>query len=282
MRIDGSRLNPFWAQELQAKSQEQTALPGVPSNAGQESASGFAINVSNAIPAPPPGLEGLILPKDLASVTRLAVEMGAPKDKGDLFAINMHRRLAGRTDAEGNEKDVSDLVKSLSEAVGYLHDKHGEKTATLAMALIMGSGGNASSEKSLSKGLVKVLELVDRKFGIAAGDEAMARFNGALNREMNDYFENGLSEKFLVKNQDVPGISMAMADMKSRFARQAAVATGSGETEQSLNDKLLEDLSTELEETTSPEEMGKARTKKAMEAYGMIAAPEPELLSMTA
>ncbi len=282
MRIDGSRLNPFWAQELQAKSQEQTALPGVPSNVGQESASGFAINVSNAIPAPPPGLEGMIAPKDLASITRLAAEINGPKDKNDLFATNMYRCLAGRTDAEGNEKDVSDLINSLSEAVAYLRDKHGEKTATLAMALIMGSGGNASSEESLSKGLVKVLKLVDRNFGIAAGDEAMAHFNGAPNQEMNDYFENGLNEKFLVKNQETPGLGLAMADMKNRFARQAAATSDTSETDQTLNNDLLKDLSTELEDATSPEELEKAQTTKALEAYGMVSFPEPELLSMTA
>ncbi|MBU1249398.1 MAG: hypothetical protein KKB70_11910 [Proteobacteria bacterium] len=282
MRIDGNTLNPFWALEQQRKQQEHSAVPGVPSVQGQENASGFALNIASPNIAPPPGLEGVFDSKSTTSISELTLEHGVPKDLRDLLALELERRLGGQVDEEGVEKDVHALVDSLVDAVGYIKDQHGDEAGGAAMTMLLGATDGNVTEDSLSKGLVKILEFVDRNFGINAGNAAIAKFNGSLNNAVNDYYGNGLNEKFMVATDEVTNVSIAMQDMHGRIVRRAATATEGLDTEKTSNEQLLKELSTELEEATDPEEMLKIRAKKAMEAYGFIAMPEPQLLSKSA
>lgn len=247
-------------------------------------------------PPPPPGLEGVFdhpgttatAESAARSMTDLVEEMGAPQSTSEVFALEMVRRMQGQVDENGELKDTTRLANALKNAVNWVADQHGEMTANSLMASVLGSTGEAASEQSVSNGLVRALKLVDQSFGVKAGDEAIAQFNGELNNALNDYFDNGLDEKFLVvgSSAGTSGVSINAASLSGRYARQAVEANTETQSEQSLTEKMLKDLTEEMDEqyedVTDPEAMAKAKVKKALNAYGVIVAPEPTLLSASA
>lgn len=295
MRIDGSTLNPF--RELQVQSKNSFGLPGAGTlaqetgqNVGQDS-DGFNLTISSAALPPPSGLEGAFdfpdsaTASSAASMSALAEQTGAPESTADAFALEMARRMQGQVDANGEAKDTAPLTAALSNAVEWIRDQHGDMTANAVMATVLGETGDAASEQSVSNGLVKALKLVDEHFGAAASDAAVVQFNGALNRELNAYFDNGRSEEFLAVTTSADGL----AAISSSFARQAMAETSG--SEQSVTEMLQEPvqrLMEDLEESTSPEALaasadtGTAATRKALAAYGYVAQPEPQLFSVSA
>ncbi|MGE4503850.1 MAG: hypothetical protein AB7D51_00755 [Desulfovibrionaceae bacterium] len=276
MRIDGSTLNPFWAQRLESR-QDNTTVPGVPTLGKDESGPQFIAN-NESQGAASAAAELLASSGSSASVTRLAQEMSSLESSQDAFALEMTRRLSGLTDAEGEEKDPTALVGALNGAVSFIRQQHGDDAATASMAMILGSTGGRASEDSLGNGLVKVLQFVDDTYGYEAGDRALVKFNGELNRELNGFFENGLSEKFLVAD-DVDATSIAMSAVKNRYARRAAESADDDGEAKTANEALLEELAREMEQATNPEELAKRKMEQAQQAYGFIASPEPQFLS---
>lgn len=289
MRIDGSSLNPFAGiQPFGPQTQSGSGIPGVPGLAqSNEQSSAFTIRVASYPPPPPPGLEGVFDHPGSAietkTMTELVEEMGKPESTSDVFALEMVRRMQGQKDENGEVKDATRLGNALKNAVKWVQDQHGDMTANSLMATVLGSTGDAASEQTVSNGLVNALKLVDQTHGMNAGDAAMAHFNGELNNALNDYFDNGQSEKFLaMQSSGAHGMSMAAANLSSRFARQSTEAAYKATSEQSLTDTMLKNMTKELDEATDPDAMAKAKAKKAMAAYGFVAAPEPELLSASA
>ncbi len=99
------------------------------------------------------------------------------------------------TDAERNA-----LSGALSGSVRWVADTFGDAAATAVMGIVYKSVGDGPvTEDSLGEGLLNALRFVDRQFGTTSGDAFMAQLNGGgLNDALNDYFDNGLSERFMV------------------------------------------------------------------------------------
>ncbi|MBZ2173283.1 hypothetical protein [Nitratidesulfovibrio sp. SRB-5] len=131
------------------------------------------------------------------------------------------------TDAE---RDA--LSGALSGSVRWVADKFGDAAATAVMGIVYKSVGDGPvTEDSLGEGLLNALRFVDRQFGTASGDAFMAQLNGGgLNNALNDYFDNGLSERFMVAgagnlaDDAVQGAETA----KATLVQQAADGDGDG------------------------------------------------------
>ncbi|BFR46953.1 hypothetical protein RVX_R00140 [Nitratidesulfovibrio sp. HK-II] len=138
------------------------------------------------------------------------------------------------------------LSGALSGSVQWVADKFGDAAATAVMGIVYKSIGDGPvTEDALGEGLLNALRFVDRQFGTASGDAFMAQLNGGgLNDALNDYFDNGLSERFLVAgagnlaDDAVQGAEAA----KATLVQQAAEGDGGGGTDamQSLLDMLRE------------------------------------------
>lgn len=147
---------------------------------------------------------------------------------------------AAPTDAEREA-----LSGALSGSVRWVADKFGDAAATAVMGIVYKSVGDGPvTEDALGEGLLNALRFVDRQFGTTSGDAFMAQLNGGgLNDALNDYFDNGLSERFMVAgagnlaDDAVQGAEAA----KATLVQQAADGAGGGaDAMQSLLDMLRE------------------------------------------
>ena len=123
----------------------------------------------------------------------------------DVFAAEVMRRIesaqtpvtASNAGAGVNMEAAGDLQSALAGAVETVRDKHGDAAATAVMGIIIkGVGDGTGGEDALGDAMVSALKFIDRNFGVAAGDAAMANFNGALNTSINAFYQNGHLEEF--------------------------------------------------------------------------------------
>lgn len=112
-------------------------------------------------------------------------------------------------------KDPSDLAGALANAADFIEGKFGHEAATAFKGIVVSGSGDQITEDSLSNGLLKSIQFIDRNFGFAAGDQVMDHFNGGLNNAMNDYFENGLQEHFFATD---PGATTQVT-LQNTFAQ---------------------------------------------------------------
>jgi len=128
-----------------------------------------------------------------------------PLEQGAIegFAHEITRRAA-LTEAPENRTTTDEaLEKSITEAVSFVEDNFGDRAARTFMGVVLQNAGSKPlSEDDLGNALVDGLEFIDKAFGIAAGDKAMAFFNGELNQAINGYFQNGKNESFLAMDVD--------------------------------------------------------------------------------
>lgn len=214
-----------------------------------------------------------------------------PTTLGETFANEIVRRMGETTDENGEPRDSDDLREQLASTMDWLRERFGDETGAAAAGMILQSTSSGVTEESLGQGMLNVLKFIDRNFGIAAGDQAMAQFNSGINTALNEYFDNGLNELFFDAGAaDGPS---ATQDLSSRFFAQAA-QTADADAADSLDeltdllDKLkgeldniaqLQDLTTKLEADFNP---AKASMAKGIEAYQSPAqAAEPQFTSVT-
>lgn len=123
---------------------------------------------------------------------------------------------------------AGDLQTSLADAIDAIREKHGDAAATAVMGIIIkGVGDGSGGEDAMGNALVASLKFIDRNFGIAAGDAAMADFNGALNNAVNDYFQNGHNEQFFASDGSgaTDGIQSVVSDTVAAVAERFGDAT---------------------------------------------------------
>ncbi len=122
-------------------------------------------------------------------------------------------------------KDPSELAGALANAADFIENKFGHDAATAFKGIVVSGSGDQITEDSLSNGLLKSIQFIDRNFGFAAGDQVMDHFNSNLNNAMNDYFENGLQEHFFASD---PGattqvtLKNTMAQVTQEFGEETA------------------------------------------------------------
>jgi hypothetical protein len=202
-----------------------------------------------------------------------ATQTKAPSTTSDVFAAEIMRRinlaegatvasnasLGSNAGAGVNAAASGDLQSALADAVEYVRKEHGDAAATAVMGIMFKEVGDGSGgEDRLGDALVSALKFIDSKFGIAAGDAAMAKFNGALNDAVNDYYQNGQLEEFYaadgsagagsVIKQAQGVVASTLAHVAKEFGTDAAKTvadilttnfTGQGSTRQGLSQAIV-------------------------------------------
>lgn len=206
---------------------------------------------------------------------------------GATFANEVIRRMEETEGEGGQAKDKSDLRHSLGQTMDWIREKFGDETAAAAAGMVLQSTSNGVNEESLGNGLLNTLKFIDRNFGYAAGDEAIAKFNGGVNEAINNYFENGKAEIFFAAPAPpAEGPSATQQVSVRTFMRAAENLAPKGTSEAELNQKLLDDLkksldevaelqdlTTQLEAQFNPTQASKATIDTAMAAYTQAPAP---------
>ncbi|EGY25257.1 hypothetical protein DA2_2413 [Desulfovibrio sp. A2] len=187
----------------------------------------------------------------------------SPDKTADVFGADIVRRAsvvpAVSTDTNGTSTDATTgaastaptdaerdaLSGALSGSVRWVADNFGDAAATAVMGIVYKSIGDGPvTEDALGEGLLDALRFVDRQFGTASGDAFMAQLNGGgLNDALNDYFDNGLSERFLVAGAgNLADDAVQGAEAAKATLVQQAADDGEGGTDamQSLLDMLRE------------------------------------------
>ncbi|BAH77038.1 hypothetical protein [Solidesulfovibrio magneticus] len=176
----------------------------------------------------------------------------APSTTSDVFAAEIMRRinlaegatvasnaaiasnasLGSNAGAGVNAAASGDLQAALADAVEYVRKQHGDAAATAVMGIMFKEVGDGSGgEDRLGDALVSALKFIDGNFGIAAGDAAMAKFNGALNEAVNDYYQNGHLEEFYAANGATGAVKQAQGVVSSTLAHVAkAFGTDAAQT----------------------------------------------------
>ncbi|MHC1790133.1 hypothetical protein [Solidesulfovibrio sp.] len=164
-----------------------------------------------------------------------------PDSTADVFAAEIMRRIelaetpatASNAGAGVNAGAAGELESALAGAVEYVREKHGDAAATAVMGIVIkGVGDGSGGEDALGDALVSALKFIDGNFGIAAGDAAMATFNGTLNTAVNDFYQNGHLEEFYASDGSAgPGsvikqaqgvVSSTLAHVTKQFGEAAA------------------------------------------------------------
>ncbi len=139
-------------------------------------------------------------------------EISLPGDAVQSFAQEIARRSAQTQPGAERSVDQAGLTSAVADAVGYVKDNYGSTAARAVMGLVLGgSPADAVSEDELGQGFVNALKFIDRNFGVAEGDKAMAYFNGNLNHSLNGFFQNGSEEDFLAVDPQAAASGVAQA-----------------------------------------------------------------------
>jgi hypothetical protein len=192
------------------------------------------------------------------------------------FAHEMARRSAQSVTKDGAKRTVEDagLETAITNAVGFVKDNFGDQAARTVMGIVTNrAGSGALSEDEIGQGFVDSLEFIDRSFGIAAGDKAMAYFNGELNQAINGYFQNGKDETFLTADveQATNDLNVTVGTAVSSLADK--FQAGSADAGASLMDQASEDLEDMLDEAASGSRALVDENGRLITEYS--AAPEP-------
>eukprot|EP00831_Metopus_contortus_P003753 TRINITY_DN11380_c0_g1_i2.p2 TRINITY_DN11380_c0_g1~~TRINITY_DN11380_c0_g1_i2.p2 ORF type:complete len:400 (-),score=111.56 TRINITY_DN11380_c0_g1_i2:211-1410(-) len=292
MIISAAHMNQGFMQQLKAQQEQGKDLGSKASLL--ENSPGFRLGQTAEIN---PAKDGLTpAAKALANAPGQVKKRSADTESltlGQTFANEIVRRMGEITDENGEVKDSSGLNDSLASTMDWLRGKFGDETAAAAAGMILQATSSGVTEDTLGEGMLNALKLIDRNFGIAAGDTVMAQFNGGINQALNSYFDNGKNELFFdagALSQD--GQPTAAQDVSARFFMQTQAAD-SDETDstdaladilEELKGELdkiaaLQDLTTQLEAEFNP---AQASMQTAVNAYqstpGFI---EPQLTSVT-
>jgi|GEM_PF-2324894 len=217
---------------------------------------------------------------------------------GAVFANEVIRRLESGDepglDSEGQPKDSEDLRHSLGQTMDWIRDRFGDDTAAAAAGMVLQSTASGVNEDTLADGLLNSLKFIDRNFGFAAGDEAIAKFNGTLNGEINDFFENGSEELFYAVETSADSAS-PMQEMGNRIVLEKPRDNDDGyekdgDTDaKSLTEQLLDKLKEELDGVAELQDMTTqieaevsitVQANFAISAYSNQSAPvEPQFTS---
>ncbi|MBI9112933.1 hypothetical protein [Maridesulfovibrio ferrireducens] len=131
----------------------------------------------------------------------------------------------GALENEPSSKDPSELAGALADASDFIENKFGKDAATAFKGIVIANSGDQITEDSLSNGLLKSIQFIDRNFGFSAGDQVMEHFNSNLNNAMNNHFENGLQEHFFAAQPGTAAkinLSNTFAQLNRQFGEETA------------------------------------------------------------
>ena len=214
-----------------------------------------------------------------------------PETLGEVFANEVVRRMDDVAGEDGESKDPSDLRDSLASTMDWIRERFGDETAAAASGMILQATSSGVTEDSLGEGLLNTLKFIDRNFGFAAGDAAIANFNSGINSEINEFFDNGKQELFFAADSPPQDGPSATQDLTARVIVQALQQAYAGDVEDPLAGVLddlkeelnkiaeLQDLTSKLEAEFNPTA---ANTEAALTAYQTQPGfSEPQFTSIT-
>ncbi|NDV25922.1 hypothetical protein [Desulfovibrio sp. JC010] len=169
-----------------------------------------------------------------------------------------------------NPKDPSDLAGALAGAADFIEGKFGHDAATAFKGIVIANSGDQITEDSLSNGLLKSIQFIDRNFGFAAGDQVMDHFNSNLNNAINGYFENGLQEHFFAASPGT-GAQLTLQNTFAQVSQQFGEDTA--ENIKSLIEQVLEDEGKSLDSLKKGLEEGLSEAEKTNPGITDLAAP---------
>lgn len=176
------------------------------------------------------------------------------------FATDLALRLQAQADSD--DTDVSTLASALMDSMDFIGNEFGADAATAAMGIVYSRLGNDEiTEEALGNGLLDVVRLMDRNFGFEGGDKVMAQFNGELNNALNNYFDNGLTEKFYAATPESGTITQAVPQL----VQQVQDAFGD-ELAQSVADIIDDNLESGLTMTNLRKGIAQAKNHLARNA----------------
>lgn len=223
----------------------------------------------------------------------------------ETFAADISRRIAGTAmpdpatgktqDASASteksvygvtRQDLKDLENALAGVINNIVEKFGVKAGNIAQTLVYKKiGEDEITEDNLAGGLLDALKFIDKQFGPEAGDELIAFMNRGVNKELNEFFDNGHNEEFYVSTDAAGAANNAAAAGGQMLANWMEKTAGEGEGGggASLMD-ILKQLAKELEEKLQ-EQMRNAspnldsadissRMTEQLAAYAAQSAPE--------
>ncbi len=144
---------------------------------------------------------------------------------------------------EISEEKLDALANGLSSAIQYIKERHGEQAGTAVMGLVHQSLGDGEvTEESLGNALLEGIKFLDRNFGIAEGDAFMAELNdGGLNSAINEFFDNGLNERFIaITPQTAENLQASLGNTAVKLAEKYGESASAEIT--SIIDQLRESL----------------------------------------
>lgn len=157
----------------------------------------------------------------------------ADKDTHRVMAGELVRRLdlnSVREQEDGQEQsgDSSKHLRlSLSKAFTKVEKEFGGESATAVMGIFAAAIDDGGvSEEAVGEAMIDSIKFMDRNFGFAAGDKLMNLFNRDLNKSVNEYFDNGLTEQIYSKTQVTGAINQAVSKVSDsvmqRFGEEDA------------------------------------------------------------
>jgi len=169
---------------------------------------------------------------DTDDSTTLAESLTVSNDDAASFAAGLMDKITAATASNAGDSlsaAGADLEKSLTDAVEYVRDNFGDAAAKTVMGLISkGVGDGTGGEDAMGKGLLSALQFIDNQFGVAAGDQAINYFNGALNNAVNAYYQNGHNEEFYASDATLgasqlrDSLSAGLSSVAQQYGQDAA------------------------------------------------------------
>ena len=242
MIIQGSHMNYGFMQKMQAeRNQEESAWNRRVGTDGHP-----GLHLGQYMQAGMNKAELAVGPEGLDNASKAdAQSKDLPNTIGKAFAQEIIRRMGEVTGEDGQPKDSSDLEQSLGDTMDWLHERYGEETAAAAAGMILQATSSGVTEDTLGNGLLNTLKFIDRNFGIAAGDQAIAQFNSGINQAVNEFFDNGKNEFFFAVESS--GDASATQDLNARVISQAMEGSGDGADDLDQLTDILDELKGELD-----------------------------------
>ncbi len=261
MIIQASHMNLGFMHELQARKDKGASLGSSESALLEASGAQLAggLSVRNADDASALArLTGQVPGETAAALNPGVLPDAAPRTIGETVANEVIRRMAPGADESGEPRDAAGLRDSLASTLDWVRDRFGDETATAAAGMVMAATDGTVDEQALGNGLLDVLRFIDRTQGVAAGDEAIARFNTGINSQLNSYFDNGQSELFYaVESGAVEGgaVAESAGDISARFFSRSTQGAAPAKDAANLTEQLLDSLKQELDSAAGMQDL---------------------------
>ena len=112
-------------------------------------------------------------------------------------------------------KNLAGLQSSLENTINAIASRHGAEAASEVMSIVYNNVDGAVTEEGMGNGFVEAIRFIDRNYGISEGNRLMGELNAGVNKEMNEYFDNGHNEVFFDAGQNSNALRVVKGFMQA-------------------------------------------------------------------